>query len=117
MKNTVGTSAGVLALLAVLMHAFVISPNEGKSGATSGDKQGGQQSLTSNAETPVEAAPAQGPWLASRQYFHLEPPSTFKSDCMEYLVPQLGVSAQCNTQTLRELFGLGRTFEPGQLTA
>ena len=53
--------------------------------------------------------PLEGPWLASRQYFHQEPAANAHDACMDYLLPDLGKSppANCSSSELRALFGLG----------
>src|SRR4051794_5777475 len=117
MKNNVGASAGMLALLAFLIHAFVPSSNEGGSGPPARDKAAVEAHSTSKLEAPDKPVPAQGPWVASRQYFHQEFPSGFKSECIDYLLPPLGTSVKCTGKDLRELFGFVNTFYGKKLTA
>jgi hypothetical protein len=125
MGKHVGSSAGVLALLAFLIHTLVPPSSEQGNNGVGTKAPGGIHSASKGAATgkPVgsedapagKPVPAEGPWLASRQYFHQEPPADFKSTCLDYLLPTSVQKAPCDTAAMGQLFGLSATFDPKQL--
>jgi hypothetical protein len=113
-EKNVGVSAGFLALVAFLMHSFVPPPSEQKSGdstRTTGEAHGGS---STNAEKP-KPVPELGPWLASRQFFHQEPRTDFKSTCLDYLIPPLGEKGVCTGAAVKKLFGMSADFYTSNL--
>ncbi|MFL6353076.1 MAG: hypothetical protein ACJ74Z_14680 [Bryobacteraceae bacterium] len=72
MEKRLGPSAGILAVLAVLVHIL---------GNSVGEQQGGSRKKASTAvsstpvpnDTNVSSKQGQGPWRATQQYFHASP--------------------------------------------
>src|SRR4051794_4646282 len=114
MNKHVGTSAGLLALLALLIHT-VMPPSSEQVRNGTGAKAPAETHLTSKAAGGAKPVPEEGPWLASRQYFHQEPPTNFESTCIDYLLPAIGQKTVCDARAMSELFGLSPTFDLNQL--
>jgi len=115
MEKQIGMSAGVVALLVFFVHALV--PPAGERAAAPGKQS--EDSSSSNAPAAAKMVPLEGPWLASRQYFHQEPAANAHGACMDYLLPDLGKSppANCSSSELRALFGLGaEDIDPNERT-
>jgi hypothetical protein len=110
MEKHIGTSAGLLALLALLFHSMSPGTDEkqSKSRTQVSDKSQNisQKHATSPGAAQLKQPPNAGPWLASREYFHAEPPDDFETTCIDYLVPRLQQTVTCDRNALLELFGL-----------
>lgn len=111
MEKRLGSSAGILALLAVLVHTF---GNNGAEHASS-SQIGKESTHSSNAAAGLKnASPArQGPWTATQQYFHREPNwrGVDFSSCVS-----LPLDA-CSGKMLSELYGLPESFATKKLRA
>jgi hypothetical protein len=76
MRREVGTSAGVLALLALVLHTQLPNPDGGASGSRTGTTEAAAKK---NAQTEERDEPVDGPWLATQAFFNaasspLKPP-------------------------------------------
>jgi len=71
MRRQLGTSAGLLALLAVFLHTQFAPSSEGRGAAErpSAASAGGKERAGENGAGAGE--PLEGPWLASQAYFHV----------------------------------------------
>ena len=94
-----------LALLALLIHTLVPPSSEQVRNGTAA-KTPAETHLTSKAAGGAKPVPEEGPWLASRQYFHEEPRTNFETTCIDYLLPAIGEKTVCDATEMRELFGL-----------
>jgi hypothetical protein len=112
MEKQIGTSAGLLALLALFIHSVVPPSSEQKDAPPEPNHSTGGVPHTA---VQAKSAPQSGPWLASRQYFHRTPPDDFKTTCVEYILPHLSQEPICKVSALRELFGIDDRFQAKNL--
>jgi hypothetical protein len=68
MKKQVGTTSGLLAILAAVYTFFQLSPQAGSSRESTQDKGSRGIAITSSPENEAEL---EGPWLATRAFFNL----------------------------------------------
>lgn len=112
MGKSVGATAGVLALCAVLVHTF--GNDAGKRAPTSAAQQEIMPGLSSSAppaSSQAHIASRQGPWRATQQYFHSEPGvigDAFASCLAQPLNP-------CPRNKLLALYGFPADFDQNEL--
>ncbi len=105
MDKRLGSSAGILALIALLLHTF--GQSEGQNSAKPAGKDVAASSGSAADVKDLQLLDKQGPWRATQQYFHSDLVSSEGRACQDYL---LGLpTPKCSQQGLRSLFG----FEPG----
>lgn len=73
MEKRLGSSAGILALLAVLVHTLGNSSAEHPGGSAGSKPTTASSSAAAYGETHVLSVERQGPWRATQQYFHTTP--------------------------------------------
>lgn len=105
MEKRIGSSAGLLALIALLVHAF--SGSGGEKGAGAPEKKTPTASVSSSKDTDQKLAGVQGPWRATRQFFHKEPAARNEA-CEKGL---LSDSASCTRPEMLSLFGFDPAYD------
>jgi hypothetical protein len=115
MEKHVGTSAGLLALLAFLMHSMFPPAGERETNGASLKKEATEVPAGPNAELE-KAIPRAGPWLATRQYFHRTGSIRTKNSCFDDFVQPAEQMRQCQSPELRGLFGIAPDFDSSHLT-
>lgn len=114
MDKRVGSSAGLLALLAVVLHTYNGDDKPGNMAASKKE--------TAASASAVRPAPrvlgSEGPWRATQEYFHQEPGPQAASACGEYLLPSPGVKSrsECGRAALASLYALPPDFSPQHLS-
>jgi hypothetical protein len=73
MEKRLGSSAGILALLAVVVHMLGNSGAEYQAGSGGNKATTAALSAPTRSETHVLSLERQGPWRATQQYFHATP--------------------------------------------
>lgn len=109
MDKRIGSSAGLLALLAVLMHTF---------GVGGGDKPPAKKetlaAASAIANEMAKPAEEQGPWRATQQFYGRDLVTAAARACRDYLT---GQNATCSRTDLLSLFGFPPDFSSANLRA
>jgi hypothetical protein len=112
MEKRFGSSAGFLALLAVLIHTFGNSGAEhGKNSTESKVSAARSESATPQPELPT--GNRQGPWRATQQYFHNTPTSATQKDEACLSRP----NEKCIRSALLSLYGFPADFPKRSIRA
>ena len=115
MEKRVGTSAGLLALLAFLIHTLLPPSSERVTEPANGAAKASASLKAHNGSAVAKPVPEEGPWVASRQYFHQELETGFESTCLDYLLPPMQEKTACDPSQLETLYGLDASFDQQQL--
>ncbi len=112
MEKRIGSSAGILALIALVLHSLGFPGGEDKS-VNAPDKKAPITETDTTEKGNLEIVDWQGPWRATQQYFHsdLTTRKTAKF-CRDYLI---GFDRPCSQRDLLSLFGFGPDFRVNDL--
>ncbi len=114
MEKRLGSSAGVLALLAVLIHTFANSGVERKDGSAAATKAAIAGSPASGSHKPhALSVENQGPWRASQQYFHATPGGS-AGDQQSCLIEP---TDKCSRSVLLASYGFPKDFNEQNIQA
>ncbi|HZS53538.1 MAG TPA: hypothetical protein VFA65_03985 [Bryobacteraceae bacterium] len=110
MGKSIGSSAGILALVAVLVHTFG-SSGDRRPSPPPAEKQAMPALSRPAKNSEVPTAARQGPWRATQQYFHSEPSKKIVDygACLDLR------SNDCSQDKLLALYGLPPAFNTNKV--
>src|SRR5436309_11747954 len=109
-KQQLASSAGLIALLALLIHTFGLSGPEHPSGSADKSTANVSKPHSGSAESNKPSLLQLGPWRATQQYFHTNPrASGEQSSCLA--LPD----GKCLRNVLLTLYGFPLSFPQQEL--
>ena len=112
MDKRLGSSAGIFALIALVLHTLV--PSDAEKGAKTPAKKEIGTSSASTADASASPAKAEGPWRATQQYFHKGLASAKVRGC-QYGYFLDSTETRCSQEGLLSLFGFDADFQASNL--
>jgi hypothetical protein len=109
-KQQLASSAGVIALLALLVHAFGPSSSERRSDSAESGPAKVSKPASGSTESDKPSIPRPGPWRATQQYFHASPEGFGdQSTCLARPTPR------CAREILLAAYGFPAGFAQEEL--